>query len=172
MEVQSDEKARGCVARLDCPDEAYAVRRAVFVEEQGYTDEFDALDADPACVHVTVFVGGQAAGCARMVSAALGRRVVGGDPSMPPSPFDEEAAPDEVFRLGRVAVLPAFRGRGLAHIIVRTCEEVARERGARVIKLHAQEYIQGLYAAHGYVAFGDVDYEDEGQPHVWMAKRL
>ena len=48
----------------------------------------------------------------------------------------------------------------------------AREAGARLIKLHAQEYIRDLYAAEGYEQISEVDYEDEGQPHLWMAKRL
>ena len=29
-----------------------------------------------------------------------------------------------------------------------------------------------MYEALGYVQISEVDYEDEGQPHVWMAKRL
>lgn len=47
-----------------------------------------------------------------------------------------------------------------------------RAAGARVCKLHAQEYVRDLYAKLGYGQISDVDYEDEGQPHLWMAKLL
>ena len=39
-------------------------------------------------------------------------------------------------------------------------------------KLHAQEYVLPLYVKAGYTQIAPVDYEDEGQPHVWMAKRV
>ena len=29
-----------------------------------------------------------------------------------------------------------------------------------------------LYAKAGYTQIAPVDYEDEGQPHAWMAKRV
>lgn len=65
-------------------------------------------------------------------------------------------------------------------LVTLSCVEVANvllrmklnEAGARLIKLHAQEYIRDLYAAEGYEQISEVDYEDEGQPHLWMAKRL
>lgn len=43
---------------------------------------------------------------------------------------------------------------------------------AKLIKLHAQEYVLPLYAKAGYTQIAPVDYEDEGQPHAWMAKRM
>ena len=74
--------------------------------------------------------------------------------------------------MGRVAVLPAMRRRGLASVIVEASAACARDAGAKLIKLHAQEYVLPLYAKAGYTQIAPVDYEDEGQPHVWMAKRV
>ena len=55
---------------------------------------------------------------------------------------------------------------------MRASDDAARAAGARLVKLHAQEYVRDLYAKMGYTQISDVDYEDEGQPHLWMAKRL
>ena len=36
-----------------CKADAFEVRRIVFMEEQGYENEFEAIDDDPRCIHVT-----------------------------------------------------------------------------------------------------------------------
>lgn len=152
--------------------DAYAVRRAVFMEEQGYEREFDALDDDPRCVHLAAYEDGALAGCARAYPAAAARELAPESP-LPPASVPGVAAPgDTVYLLGRVAVLPAFRGRGVARSLVDACDGIARAAGARAMMLHAQERACGLYAACGYAAATPLDYEDEGQPHRWMAKRL
>ena len=87
--------------------------------------------------------------------------------------MDEGVAAGETYIMGRVAVLsdqaPSRSGK-------QDCREpakrAARDAGAKLIKLHAQEYVLPLYAKAGYTQIAPVDYEDEGQPHVWMAKRV
>ena len=37
-----------------------------FMDEQGYENEFDAIDEDPNCIHVTLYVDGELAGCSRV----------------------------------------------------------------------------------------------------------
>ena len=158
--------------RSDRRDDAFDVRRRVFMEEQGYTDEFDAIDDDARCIHVTLYVDGELVGCSRIFPEPLECALAPSSPQSPASPFDEGVVPDAVYLLGRVAVLPEFRHRGLAGSIVQESERAAQAAGAQLIKLHAQEYVQGLYAKQGYERIAPVDYEDEGQPHVWMAKKL
>ena len=142
------------------------------MDEQGYTDEFDAIDDDSRCIHVVLYVDGMLAGCSRIFPELLERTEAPDAPQSPASSFDEGVAPDAVYLLGRVAVLPEFRRRGLASSIVQASEQAAQTAGAQLVKLHAQEYVQSLYAKEGYEQIAPVDYEDEGQPHVWMAKRL
>lgn len=153
-------------------DDAFEVRRRVFMDEQGYENEFDAIDDDPSCLHITLHVDGELAGCARVFPASVERALTPDAPCPPACVLDEGAAPSEVYLLGRVAILPEFRRRGLATAIVQTSDTAACDAGAKVCKLHAQEYVRDLYAKLGYVQISDVDYEDEGQPHLWMAKRL
>lgn len=158
--------------RANYRDDAFEVRRRVFMVEQGYKNEFDAIDDDSRCIHVTLYVDGKLAGCARVFPEPLERALAPDAPQSPTSPFDEGVSPDSVYLLGRVAVLPEFRRRGLAGTIIQASVSAAQATGARLIKLHAQEYVQTLYAKQGFCPIALVDYEDEGQPHVWMARQL
>jgi len=153
-------------------DDAFSVRRAVFMDEQGYESEFDVIDDNPSCVHVTLYIDGELAGCSRLFPESLERALSPESPQSPTCALDEGVAAGETYLLGRVAVMPAFRRRGLAGVIIAASDEAAREAGAKLVKLHAQEYAHDLYAKQGYTQISDVDYVDEGQPHLWMAKRL
>lgn len=158
--------------KTGCFDDAALVRRVVFMDEQGYENEFDAIDEDPNCVHVTLYVDGELAGCSRVFPEELERAADAEAPVSPACDLDEGVAAGETYIMGRVAVLPSMRGRGLASAIVEASDACARDAGAKLIKLHAQEYVLPLYAKAGYTQIAPVDYEDEGQPHVWMAKRV
>lgn len=158
--------------KTNARDDAFAVRRAVFMDEQGYENEFDGIDDNPSCVHVTLYIDGELAGCSRLFPELLERALAPESPQSPTCTFEEGVTARETYLLGRVAVMPAFRRRGLASVIIAASDEAAREAGAKLVKLHAQEYAHDLYAKQGYRQISDVDYEDEGQPHLWMAKRL
>lgn len=125
------------------------MRKKVFMEEQGYEDEFD--DIDDFATHITLHVDGACVACARC--------------------FPEEEGSSR-YVIGRVATLPAWREHGFGRLLVNECECVAREAGATELCLHAQARLEPWYGSMGYTRFGDVDYEDEGQPHVWMEKKL
>lgn len=153
-------------------DDAFTVRRRVFMDEQGYENEFDDIDGDARCIHVTACVDGELAGCARIFPAELACALAPGSPAAPACELDEGAAPGEIYLLGRVAVVPELRRRGIASQIAQAAAAAAREAGAKVCKLHAQSYVTGMYEKLGYASIADVDYEDEGQPHRWMARRL
>lgn len=153
-------------------DDAFAVRRAVFMDEQGYEKEFDGIDDHPSCVHMTLYIDGDLAGCSRVFPELLERALVPESPQSPRCTFDGGVTAGETYLLGRVAVMPAFRRRGLASVIIAASDEAARKAGAKLVKLHAQEYAHDLYSKQGYTQISDIDHEDEGQPHLWMAKRL
>lgn len=158
--------------KTGCFEDAALVRRAVFMDEQGYEIEFDQIDESSDCIHVTLYVDGQLAGCSRVFPEELERAADAEAPVLPACDMDEGVAAGETYIMGRVAVLPAMRRCGLANAIVEASDAYARDAGAKLIKLHAQEYVLPLYAKAGYAQIAPVDYEDEGQPHVWMAKRV
>lgn len=59
--------------KTGCFDDAALVRRVVFMDEQGYENEFDAIDEDPNCIHVTLYADGELAGCSRVFPEELER---------------------------------------------------------------------------------------------------
>lgn len=165
-------ETRICFGADRLRDDAFEVRRAVFMDEQGYENEFEAIDDDPACIHVTGYIDGALVGCARVFPVDRERALSPETPQPPACTLDTGVPAGATYLLGRVAVLAAYRRRGLATWLVEASEQAAGDVGAQLIKLHAQEYICGMYARLGYEPIAGVDYEDEGQPHRWMAKRL
>lgn len=128
---------------------ASAVRTAVFIEEQGVPValEWDAEDA--VALHALVVeASGRALATARLLPSR-----------------DGEA------RLGRMAVLPAWRGAGWGRLMLRALRDAARARGDRVLALSAQCHALAFYASEGWVAEGPV-YLDAGIEHRTMRLSL
>jgi predicted GNAT family N-acyltransferase len=121
------------------------VRRRVFIEEQGVSEEEEWDDADRVCHHVI-------ARTAKRDAVGTGRL----DPSG---------------RLGRVAVLREFRGRGVGSRIVAALIEEARRRGLRRLCLNSQVQAVPLYARFGFRAVGDV-FLEAGIEHKRMELEL
>ena len=128
-------------------DQALALREQVFCVEQGVTLEADQDGLDDLAIQVVAVEAGRVIGTCRVL-------VEGG-----------------VGRLGRMAVEAGSRGRGLGAAILAAAERSARDTGAREMRLHAQRYVEHLYAAAGYTPYGE-PFVDEGIPHVAMEKRL
>lgn len=70
-------------------------------------------------------------------------------------------------RIGRMAVLKPWRGRGVGSAILRSLIETARQRGAREVSLSSQVAAEPFYARFGFVAEGE-PYDDAGIPHRTM----
>ena len=123
--------------------DAHKLRRAVFIEEQGIAcgQEFDGTDA--ACLHLVAYV--------EDAPVATGRVLV---------------ALDE-FLIGRVAVLPAFRGQQLGGLVVRTLIRACFLMGGERQTVHAQVQARKFYEGLGFTVCGDV-YEEAGIPHITM----
>lgn len=66
--------------------------------------------------------------------------------------------------IGRVVTRADRRGAGLAR---RLLEHVIQRHGHEPLALHAQSYIQPLYAALGFEAYG-AEYLEAGIPHIGM----
>ncbi len=95
--------------KTGCFDDAALVRRVVFMDEQGYENEFDAIDEDPNCIHVTLYVDGELAGCSRVFPEELERAADAEAPVSPACDLEEGVAAGETYIMGRVAVLPSMR---------------------------------------------------------------
>ncbi len=109
-----------------------AIRRRVFIEEQGVPEalEWEARDGD--CDWFVARVGGEVVGVARLTPDA---------------------------HVGRMAVLPAWRGRGIGTALLRAALQRARDRGYARVALHAQTHALPFYARLGFRAEGEVFFE-------------
>ncbi|MFB6089899.1 MAG: GNAT family N-acetyltransferase [Halobellus sp.] len=131
--------------------DAFSVRRAVFVDEQGVDeeieyDEHDEPDAD--AIHFVAYDDGEVVGAARLRSA------------------DETTAKAE-----RVAVAADRRGEGWGREIMREVEETANREGFDRLALHAQTRVREFYERLGYDAHGE-EFEEAGIPHIAMSTDL
>ncbi|MFF4955761.1 GNAT family N-acetyltransferase [Streptomyces sp. NPDC001222] len=134
----------------------FAVRKEVFVREQGVPEdiEYDAYDAD--AVHVlAIRQDGVPLGTGRLLYGEAAAAKNGGDPS--------------VGSLGRLAVTREARGLGVGAALVRAIEGAARERGLTAVDLHAQTHALGFYERLGYTAYGP-EFPDAGIPHRAMRR--
>ncbi|WP_435217186.1 GNAT family N-acetyltransferase [Streptomyces sp. bgisy034] len=136
----------------------FAVRKEVFVVEQGVPQqiEYDAHDAD--AVHVlAVREDGLPLGTGRLLYGEAAAAKTDGDLS--------------VGSLGRLAVTQEARGLGVGAALVRAIEDAARARGLAAVDLHAQTHALGFYERLGYVAYGP-EFPDAGMPHRAMRRAL
>ncbi|MFF0018338.1 GNAT family N-acetyltransferase [Streptomyces sp. NPDC005374] len=136
----------------------FAVRKEVFVGEQGVPEdlEYDAYDA--VAVHVlAVREDGEPIGAGRLLYGEAAAGKTGGDLT--------------VGSLGRLAVTQAARGLGVGAALVRAVEDAARARGLAAVDLHAQTHALGFYERLGYVAYGP-EYPEAGIPHRAMRRVL
>lgn len=129
---------------------AFAIRKEVFVEEQGVPlkDEFDEFDLlNGLAEHVLVYYHDQPVGTGRI-------RWVNG-----------------VGKLERICILAPYRKFGLGKVIIRTLEEIAAEKGVSQVKLHGQTQAERFYEKLGYQKSSNTFMED-GIPHILMIKEL
>lgn len=122
-----------------------AVRDAVFVEEQQVPADLERDALDPLCTHVIARdVEGRAIGTGRL-------------------------APDG--KIGRMAVLRDWRGRGVGLAMLRLLLRRAAEAGLAEVHLHAQVDAEGFYAAEGFIPVGE-RFEEAGIQHQAMQRPL
>lgn len=132
----------------ELPDDARYIRDKVFVEEQGFVDEFDEYDEQ--AIHLVVYWDGKAVATGRIFTKNNQRKV---------------------FTIGRVAVLKEYRSMHLGNKVLEFLEGKAREEGAVKTELSAQCRSEGFYRKNGYKSSGDIYYE-EFCPHIHMEKIL
>jgi len=122
-----------------------AVRYEVFVQEQGVPLELELDAIDPDCVHALAEdADGAAVGCGRLLPDA---------------------------HIGRMAVLAAWRGRGVGAALLAHLVDLARAKGYPRVALSAQTHAMAFYSRFGFTAHGEV-YDDAGIPHQAMERTL
>ncbi len=77
----------------------------------------------------------------------------------------------EFVRLRQMAVHNSQQGKGIGATMMNFAENVARERGYRIMTMHARKSAIGFYEKLGYKVFGD-EFEEVTIPHFEMHKTL
>jgi predicted GNAT family N-acyltransferase len=129
----------------EAADGLRAVRRAVFIDEQAIPEDMEWDEFDEVCRHALAEdIGGKAVGCGRLL---------------------------EDGHIGRLAVLPSWRGRGVGAALLCHLLDLARTRGHARAILNSQTQAIPFYARQGFVVEGD-EYLEAGIPHRTMTKIL
>lgn len=125
-------------------EKAFAIRKAVFVEEQNCPPELE-WENEEESVHFLAEINGEACGACRWRKTEKG------------------------YKLERFAVLKDFRGKRIGQALLAAALADLPD-DAHYIYLNAQLHALPLYARFGFIAEGD-QFEEAGIPHMKMVKK-
>lgn len=124
-----------------------ALRRKVFIEEQGIAEADEWDDLDNIATHLIAHASGQPCGTARIYLQ------------------------NGIGKIGRVCVLREARGKGLGAALIRASMAELSRMGATRARLGAQTQAIPFYEKIGFTAFGP-EYDDAGIAHQDMEAPL
>jgi len=124
-------------------EDAYSVRVKVFVDEQHIPIANERDEFDDTAYHCVVYIGDIPVSCGRLS-------------------LNKGSA-----KICRVATIKQFRGNGYASKVCKTLIELAKRENPQSIFLNAQITAMGMYKKLGFIAEGDVFYE-ENIEHIKM----
>lgn len=139
------------VRRVETDEEmadALAVRREVFIEEQGVPENLEIDGKDEESVHFVAYDSDDPIGAARFRE------------------YD-----DSTVKVERVAVVESERKGGLGREIMAVVEDTARAEGYESVLLHAQAPVIDFYERLGYEITSE-EFEEADIPHREMRKPL
>ncbi|MBE8576152.1 GNAT family N-acetyltransferase [Vibrio sp. OPT18] len=119
---------------------AQSIRHQVFVVEQGIPHILDLDGLDPVSHHALITDEDNLVATARLHIDESGHST-----------------------MARVAVLQPYRGSGIASKIVSALLKHASEYGAKVIEIHAHQYLKDYYEKFGFEFIREVEIVGEHQ---------
>lgn len=122
-----------------------AVRETVFILEQKVPEEEEWDELDPRCDHV-------------IARDAAGRPIGTG-----------RLTPER--KIGRMAVLPEWRGKSVGDALLVALMDQARARGWTEVSLNAQVQAMPFYARHGFEPYGE-RFMEAGIEHQAMRRAI
>jgi ElaA protein len=129
-----------------------ALRRAVFIDEQGVAEHEEVDGEDDACTHVLARFGTVPAGAARFRYLMDNGR--------------------HYAKIQRVCVPEGLRGYGVGTAIINfIIAQVRTDKRTRIIRLGAQTHALAFYRGLGFAEYGE-EYDDAGIPHKDMELKL
>lgn len=76
-----------------------------------------------------------------------------------------------IVKLRQMAVLNNLQGKGIGRALMGFAENIARDRGYKIISMHARKNAIGFYEKMGYTVAGD-EFIEVTLPHYVMEKQL
>lgn len=133
------------VSWSDHEAELAAVRRAVFIEEQGVPEDLEWDGEDAESIHFLARADdGTPIGCVRLLPSG---------------------------QISRLSVIESWRHQGIGKALLDAVENEARQRSMAEIHLHAQTQATHFYEAAGFSVSGGIFIEAD-IPHRQMFKDL
>ena len=124
----------------DLIKKAHAIRKQVFVIEQGIPQALDLDGLDGSADHVLVTKGEELIATARLYYKRSGYAV-----------------------MARIAVLQTFRGLGVATKMVKALLDHTKQRNIKTIEIHAHQYLRSYYEKFGFKFIKEVETVGEHQ---------
>ncbi len=125
----------------EAEQEAYSIRKRVFIDEQGVPESMEIDDFDPIAQHALAYLGDDCIATARLIALS-----------------------EQEGQIGRMAVLPANRRQGIGGQLLSALLGSSKTHGFTQLKLHAQLSAIPFYAQFGFIAQGDI-YDEAGIAH-------
>jgi predicted GNAT family N-acyltransferase len=129
-------------------ERCFAIRKTVFVDEQGVALDVELDAHDASATHLLAEIDGRPVGTMRWRMAAPGRA-----------------------KIERVAVLREVRGKGVGAELIRAAMDQIKASGAEEAVLHAQSSATAFYLRLGFLPEG-MPFLEEGIEHVRMRRSL
>ncbi|MEH7223908.1 GNAT family N-acetyltransferase [Bacillus sp. JJ1566] len=128
-------------------DDAYTIRKVVFVDEQNVPLEEEIDQFEDEATHIVLYDNNEPVGAGRF-------RVL-----------------DGYGKVERICVLASHRKKGAGNLLMHKMEDIAKEKGISKLKLNAQTHAENFYKRLGYETVSGL-FMDAGIPHVTMIKLL
>ncbi|WP_018664532.1 GNAT family N-acetyltransferase [Heyndrickxia acidiproducens] len=128
-------------------EDAYNIRKTVFVKEQRVPLEEEIDEFENDCTHFVLYDGEDPAGAGRF-------RIAGG-----------------AGKVERICILSRYRGKGAGRILMLAIEDFAQKQGVSHLKLNAQVHAIPFYEKLGYTITSG-EFLDAGIPHKAMEKSI
>jgi predicted GNAT family N-acyltransferase len=128
--------------------EAFEVRREVFVREQGISEDLVFDEHDREAMHMVVKDGKRVIGSARVRFLA-----------------------DNQAKLERMAILRHYRRKGIGKEILLFLDSVWKDKQVQEVIIHAQLEVVPFYKLCGFDELG-LPFREAGVKHIKMRKRL
>lgn len=129
---------------LEAEEALSQIRRKVFIEEQNVPEELEWDGEDENAIQLLALYDDMPVGSLRMLADG---------------------------HLGRMAVLKAFRNRGIGRRLMQQMIQIGKEQAMHQLELSAQTHAVSFYLQFGFIADGEV-FMDAGIPHRYMHKHL